>query len=133
MTRRLFPRARALVLGVALASTAACYPGCDQPTGIGEPCDVTVATAATGVVVPCAPTLACVPLDPDDDASTTVCLLPLELDTTSCSTDDDCLRAGFPIDSFCNTDVRECNCDFPSAWCYVGDVVDVEGCFCTPG
>ena len=132
MTHRVFVATRIAALGMALAGTAACYPGCDQPFGIGESCEISVATAATGPVLSCAQTLACVPLDPNDTESGNVCLLPLELETTACDTDEDCVRAGFPIDSFCNTEVRTCNCDFPNTWCYAGDVVDVEGCFCTP-
>lgn len=89
-------------LPLALVVVAASRCLCVLPQlGIGDECRKST---------DCLSGLVCVLLDEENPAGEAVCMPPLKLDRTSCSDDDECTRAGLPVDAYC-TAGGHCACD----------------------
>jgi hypothetical protein len=90
-------------------------------TGIGEAC------ARSG---DCRSDLVCVLLDSEDSSSDAVCMPMLPIDEpVECTTIDDCLRAGYPVDADCAA--SRCSCDgLDSACSNLGFARDPITCVC---
>lgn len=75
-----------------------CVCGLDA-NGVGNPCQKSTE---------CYSGLVCVHLDEDDLNTDTVCMVDVAFDKTTCTTDDDCQKAGLPVDAFCTAGLCSC-------------------------
>lgn len=111
-----------LAVSVVIGATGACVI---PPVGLGASCEQQ-SDCTTGKQ--------CIRIDPEDEGEGNVCLPMLELDSPqACPSGDDeeCAAAGFPIDAFCDDDLR-CTCDDEAFTCEFGTVIGEHSCRCVP-
>lgn len=113
----------ALALAIAAVFASRCVCGLDS-NGVGDGCQASK---------DCLLDLVCVHLDEGDLDSPTICMPGVSFDKTPCSSDEECLSNGMPVDVFCGDDGL-CTCEgliadgAPS--CYTGNAHGRFACAC---
>lgn len=125
--------ARSEFCSVVMFTLFACGGGCEADTGISE--DQNGLGAGCDNSLSCATGLQCVAFDADDaDAfdSRGACMPAVDRGRTSCNDRDDCADEGYPIETFCSSELDLCECSRDALRCPELTALDPQGCSCVP-